>query len=235
MPDNTPPANGTPAPEPAPKPAANRRAQDKAIEAYISNSQKFLTTASTDEDIRPILEAHGYDAAEFKIGIDLAKVAADAYAERAGGLGKRTGATEELNAKLTTARDTYASFREIARAVFPDQASRQALTLTGDVPDDTGRFITTATASYTGASGADFTAKLTKRNYAPARLTTLIADLNLLLEKGSDQDGAEGDAIDSTAERNDAYTNLKTYMKEIKGIARGSLRGHNGLLTKLGL
>jgi hypothetical protein len=38
-----------------------------------------------------------------------------------------------------------------------------------------------------------------------------------------------------TTERNDAYTNLKTYMKEIKAVARGALRGQNGLFTNLGL
>ena len=44
-----------------PKPKQSRSAH-KIIGAYIAAAKKFLKVASDDEQIRPILEAHGYPA-----------------------------------------------------------------------------------------------------------------------------------------------------------------------------
>ena len=132
-----------------PKPKQPRSAQDKIIAAYIADAKKFLKVASEDSEIRPILEAHGYDDAEFTTASTLATAAAAAFEGRASGMGtqKLTGAA--LIAAIKAAREDYAAFREIARAAFPTEADRLGLSLKGEVPDDTGRFITTAGASYT--------------------------------------------------------------------------------------
>jgi hypothetical protein len=231
MPEN-PPTTPTPTP-PAPK--RPRSAQDKILEAYIADSKKFLKVASEDTDIRPILEAHGYDAAEFTLGNGLAKTASDAFEGRATGMGRQKLSGDALDQAIKAARDDYAAFREIARASFPKDADRIGLSLKGDVPDDTGRFITLAEASY-GAAGKDpYKTKMTKRGYPTTRLTTLLDDLDDLTGTGGEQDEAEGDAIDDTTDRDAAYDALKEFMKEIKGVARGALRRKNGLLTKLGL
>ncbi len=105
----------------------------------------------------------------------------------------------------------------------------------GDVPDDIERFTTLAEASYTAAGQDPFKIKLTKRGYPATRLTTLRAALDDLTATGGDQDESVGDAIDDTDARDKAYQALKTFMKELKGTARGALRGKNGLLAKLGL
>ena len=57
----------------------------------------------------------------------------------------------------------------------------------------------------------------------------------LTLNTGGDQDEALGDAIDDPAQRDAAYDALKTFMKELKGTARGALRAKPGLLAKLEL
>ena len=75
-------------------------------------------------------------------------------------------------------------------------------------------------------------------------MATLLDNLDDLTGTGGDQDTAERDAIEDTAERDaiedtaerDAtYAALKTFMKELKGTARGALRGKPGLLAKLEL
>ena len=218
-----------------PKPKQPRSAQDKIIAAYIADAKKFLKVAADDSEIRPILEAHGYDDAEFTTASTLATAAAAAFEGRASGMGtqKLTGAA--LIAAIKAAREDYAAFREIARAAFPAEADRLGLSLKGEVPDDTGRFITTAGASYTAAAKAPFATKLTKRGYPAARLATLGQNLDDLTGTGGDQDEALGDAIDDTAQRDAAYDALKTFMKELKGTARGALRSKPGLLAKLEL
>jgi len=212
-----------------------RNAQSKIIEAYITDSKKFLSVASSDAEIRPILEAHGYDDAEFAAGEALAQAASQAFEDRATGMGRQKLTGTALEAAIRDARENYAAFREVARASFPGDADRTGLSLTGDVPDDTGRFITLAETSYSAAGRDPYKTKLTKRGYPAARLTTLLEELDALTETSGEQDGAEGDAIDDTEERDKAYNALKEYMKELKGVARGALRGKNGLLAKLGL
>lgn len=229
MPENP----STPAPTPQPK--RPRSAQDKIIEAYIADSKQFLAVASGDAEIRPILEAHGYDAAEFAEGTRLAAAASDAFADRATGMGRQKLSGAALAEAIKTARHDYAAFREIARAAFPADAARTGLSLRGDVPDDTGRFITLADTSYTAAGQDPYKTKLTKRGYPTTRLTTLLAQLDDLTSTGGEQDEALGDAIEDTTARDEAYNALKAYMKELKGTARGALRGKNGLLAKLGL
>jgi hypothetical protein len=212
-----------------------RSAQDKIIEAYIADSKTFLKTASDDADIRPILEAHGYDAAEFATSNDLAKAAADAFAGRATGMGKQKLSGQAFDKAIKQARHHYAAFRDVARACFPKDADRTGLSLKGDVPDDTGRIITLAETSYAAAGKDPHKAKLTKRGYPATRLATLIEQLDDLTGTGVEQDQAGGDAIDDTKDRDTAYEALKDFMKELKGTARGALRGKNGLLAKLGL
>jgi hypothetical protein len=229
------PSNPTPAPGNTPDTKRPRSAQDKIIEAYITDSKKFLTVASGDSEIRPILEAHGYDDAEFAEGNQLADAATAAFTGRATGMGRQKLSGDALAAAIKTARHDYAVFREIARAAFPAAADRTGLSLRGDMPDDTGRLITLAEASYTAAGQDPYKTKLTKRGYPAARLTTLLAQLDDLTSTGGEQDEALGDAIEDTTARDEAYNALKTFMKELKGTARGALRGKHGLLAKLGL
>ncbi len=229
MPETTDP---TPPADPSPRKLSP---QDKAIQAYATDAEVFVTTASTDAEIRPLLEARGYDAAEFAIGQALIASLLDAFLGRAAGMGKQATATGKQLDALASARDDYARFREIARASFPAQADRLALSLTGDVPEDTGRFITLAHTSYTAAGKAPHAAKLTKRGYPATTLGPLIAALDALTDTASEQDEAQGAAIGNTAERDAAYDSLRGFMKELKGVAKGALRGQPSLLAKLGL
>ncbi|MBC8127610.1 MAG: hypothetical protein H8M99_10770 [Gloeobacteraceae cyanobacterium ES-bin-144] len=212
-----------------------RATQDKMIEAYITDAKKFIKIAAEDTEIRPILEAHGYGDEEFALGNALAKSASDAFEGRASGMGHQKLTGSALIAAIKTARKDYAAFREIARASFPTEADRLALALKGEVPDDTSRFITTALTSYNAASKEPFAAKITKRGYPAERLASLLQNLDDLTSTSGNQDTALGAAIDGTAARNAAYENLKTFMKELKGTARGALRSNPGLLAKLEL
>ena len=69
----------------------------------------------------------------------------------------------------------------------------------------------------------------------PARLTTLLANLASFTEGKSDKEETEGEAIEATQARDKAYAELRALMKELKGVARGALRGKRGLLAKLEL
>ena len=229
MPDSTNPAPITPE---APR---RNSPQSKAIAAYITAAEVFLEVASTDAEITPLLAARGYDAADFAEGSALAATARATFEGRAGGMGNQSQKTSDLNAAIEKAREGYAKFREIARPSFPDRADRLALSLTGDVPEDTARFITLALASYGAAGKAPQSAKLIKRGYPAAVLNPLIANLHALTAAAGDQDEAQGGAVGNTEARDAAYDALRGFMKELKGVAKGALRGKHALLSKLGL
>ncbi len=97
----------------------------------------------------------------------------------------------------------------------------------------TDPFLTTADTSYAAGQKAPYTEKLTKRGYSPARLQQLAATIDTLTNAISDQNEAEGQAINTTATRNTAYKVLQSFMRELKGTSKGALRGKPALLAKL--
>ncbi len=125
--------------------------------------------------------------------------------------------------------------RPQTRAAFSAQADRIGLGLTGNVPHDLQKFITLAHNSYVNAKQDPWTTKLTKRNYAKARLDTLNADLTALSGTESASNIAAGAAEEDTTARDLAYTDLKDWIKEAHGVARGAFRKNVGALTKLKL
>src|SRR5687768_15322755 len=145
MPDPAPPA------PPTASSPGRRAAQNKRIANYVVEAQTFLQTASTDPEIRPILETHGYDGAEFAQGMGLATAAGSGLDLRQEKLGGRDNARDELNLTAREARAAYGAFRTVARAAFPKQQDRVGLGLAGDVPEDFEGFVTLARTSYTNA------------------------------------------------------------------------------------
>ena len=104
------------------------------------------------------------------------------------------------------------------------------------MPDSTDPApITLALASYGAAGKAPQSAKLIKRGYPATVLDPLIASLNTLTATAADQDEAQGGAVGNTEARDAAYDALRGFMKELKGVAKGALRGKHALLSKLGL
>jgi len=131
-------------------------------------------------------------------------------------MGGKTDKHGDLMTSEENARNGYAAFRSIACAAFPAQADRVSLGLTANVPQDLQKFVTLAHTSYTNAAQAPWTTKMTKRNYAPAHLTTVSAALDAPASTESDSAIAAGEAQQNTQ-------------------ARGAFRGNAGALTKLKL
>jgi hypothetical protein len=226
------PASPSPAPS-APK--LKRSVQNQAIQNYIGEAETFILTVTNDAEIHPVMDEHGYDAAELAIGNGLLQTAANAFGVRLTGIAGKTDLHEDLQTADEKARDDYAAFRLVARAAFPAQSDRVGLGLTGNVPHDLQKFITLAHTSYTNAAKPEWTTKMSRRGYAPARLTTLNAAISALTGTESEAAISAGDAVEDTKARDDAYIALKDWIKEAHGVARGAFRGNDGALTKLKL
>ncbi len=210
-------------------------AQNKAIESYMTDVEQLLSIAMNDSDIRSALEAHGLDGTERATALRLTQELRDCFQARAKGLGAKTESFEELSATLQVRRLDYLSFRDIARASFPGRAERQALSVSEEAPDDAARLTSVATASYQAAQDDVFQAKLAKRGYSKERLQGLLADLTQLTRMAAERTDTHVEAQSHTAARDQAYADLKAFVKEWKGIARGALRTNPTALKKLGL
>ncbi len=221
-------------PEPA-EAKRQRAVQNKKITNYVNEADTFLTTLLGDATLKSVAAAHGFDETELAAGVALADEAGRGLQGRQAGMGEKKNEQEELETNEEKARSDYAAFRLIARASYPAEGDRLALGLTGDVPEDVDSFITTATTGYTNAATTSYTEKMTKRNYAPVRLTELLAQLNELTGDLSDRDTASGDAVEDTKTRDKAYADLRDWMKELKGVMRGALKGQQAQLAKLKL
>lgn len=219
------------------KPVIKRSLNNTAQAKYITDSSETLAVAldSANTDIGPILSGAGYDSAALAVGKALATEALRKFGLRQTSLGTRTAAQDLLDADRQTAHDDFVAYKTIARASFKSQGDRIALSLTGDVPDDFELFITTAHTAYIAGTEAPYTAKLTLRGYSAARLTALAAGVNSLANTDADVTSEEGDAIFTTAERNEAYRLLQVWMSEFRGVALGLFRKNPAARHKLKL
>jgi len=73
------PASPAPA---ASAPKVHRSIQNQAIQNYIGEAETFITTVKTDAEINPVMDLHGYDAAELATADALLQTAAAAFGVR---------------------------------------------------------------------------------------------------------------------------------------------------------
>ncbi|MEO7933496.1 MAG: hypothetical protein ABIT76_10095 [Chthoniobacterales bacterium] len=181
--------------------------QDKKITNYANEAATFLDTLLNDATLKAVAVGHGYDDAALTLGSGYVTALGGKVQGRQLGMGQKEDDQDTLVVTEKTVRADYAAYRLIARASFPDQADRTSLGLTGDVPEDVDRFVTLATTSYTNSGLAPYTAKMTLRNYAPARLATLLAQVKGLTSDEAKRNAASGGAVTTTKDRDGAYTN----------------------------
>jgi hypothetical protein len=94
------------------------------------------------------IATYGFNAAELAVGKVLADALQPAITGLAGSMGDADRFTDEQERALKAARNTYAQFRQIARAAFPSRSDRTTLGLTGNVPEGSSSFLTATPASY---------------------------------------------------------------------------------------
>ncbi len=221
-------------------PKLRRTVEDQAIEKYIRDAGRFLEEARLNPDIAESLLSAGYDEDELAWGMELQEKAWNAFCSQHGGdcPPDRAQGEQELDQKIEAARDEWAKFRLIARAAFVSLDHRLNLRVMGDVPEDLQRFINVAHSGYAAAEEDPFTDKLSKRGYPPEKLRSLSGALDSLATLDGALDAAEDTAEhgpSDTEERDATYVELKEYMKELRGVARGLFRKQPEVLTELSL
>ncbi len=194
-----------------------------------------MNLALNDPEIHAVLKAHGLDDAETAKATGLISNLETQLLARSKTLSEKLYATTDLSEAIDINRNEYLSFREIARGCFPSRADRVALHVVGDVPDDVSGFLTMATLAYQATLSEPYASKLAKRGYGTSRLQQLSAGLESLNHMAAEKVGTYGSAMSQTAARDEAYEELRAFMREWKSVARGSLRTQPLVLRRLGL
>ena len=223
---------------PPPTAAPTRRAkrdQDQTIADFITATDQMLDIARTDAEIAPLLAPRGYDDDKLGTGVALKQTLQDTFTLRQQAIGTQKETVAASVGSEATARHGYTDFRETARAIFKDSATRAALGVMGKVPDDFQRFVTTARASYDAAlANPTILAALTQYGYPATTIQNARSQLDAAVAADTAQTAAAGAAMRATQQRDEAYTTLLAWVSQFKAIAKVALRGRADLLRKLG-
>ncbi len=224
-----------PTPEPIPpKPPGERSEQDQQMANDLGEAGQLLAKIAAGEEIRTLLAARGYAAAELAEGTTLHSAANAAFQDRQSALARQRSASEAVATLEAKVRETFGEFRQTVTTVLP-KPDWTALGATGRVPADTQKFITAVRGAYNAGKKAPYAETLAKYGY-PA--VTLDADL-AMLEAFATTDGAHetamGAAKQATTDRNAAFKALDKWLKQFKPIARLALKSKPGLVKELKL
>lgn len=149
-------------------------------------------------------------------------------------LGQQGTAGSGLIGASDEAYIAFKDYRDTVKSIAAFTASdRTVLLASRTIARDRQQLITQATTAYENAGKPPYAAVLAEFGYTDKTLTTALETLAAYSKADTDQNSVEGDATKATADRNAAYADLKTYMKQLKGIARVVLRTRPDLLKKL--
>jgi len=225
----------TPVPTPAPKTPTRHAEQDQEVANFITETRQMIESARDDAVIAPLLAARGYDAASLAKGLALQQTAQSTFTLRQTAMAAQKGASAAAEGALAAARSAYVDFRETARATFSDSNARTALGLTGKIPEDLQKLITTARASYTAAQSAPYQATLATYGFPAATIASALAALDALSTADKAQNAAIAAAVKATSDRDAAVKALQQWAKQFKSIASVALRAQPIQAKKLGL
>lgn len=219
---------------PTPKPRRRKAEQDQVIADFNTAAAQYLAIILDEAEIASLLAARGYDAAKLAAGRQLQQRLQAAIAHRQILIGRKSAAGSDLDYAAASAREAFKEYRGTVQAIATFTADdRKALGANGDIFKDRQKFITQATAAYTNAALPAYASTLAECGYPAAALTAARATLAAFYQADTDQSIVEGDATKATADRNIAYEELKTYLKQLKRLAKVALRHRPDLLKKL--
>ena len=220
-------------PTPARRPRAD---QDQAMANRVTVHLETLTLARDDAEIAALLSPRGYAASKLEEGFGKQRAAQSSITARQQAIGAQKDATAKLATADDRARKAYADFRETARSVFQDDATRAALGLNGKISPDTQKFITATRASYDAAlANASQLAGLAPYGYAQTAIEAARATLDALIAANNAQDSAIAAATRATQQRDAAVSALDAWLRQFRGIAKVALRARPDLQKKLGV
>jgi hypothetical protein len=215
------------------KPARQRAEQDRDIAHEIAAAEQMIHTVQEQPDIAEKLANHGYDEAKLGEGSALQAGTNDRFYDRQEAMATQRQANARLIGAEAEARSAYNEFRIVARALFKDESDITALAIRGRIPGDRQNFLTMADTSYRAALTEPYSTILGQYGFAPEEIEGYAAALESLSAADEAQNAIDGDAMEATARRDQAYRALHEWMQQFKSIARVALKDDDDMSKAL--
>ena len=222
--------------EPEAKTKMSYALQSRQRAQTLTFALETIRAAMNDTEISALMQAHGYDAETLNAALAMHTAAQDAFNARQQAIAAQKSLQGEWDIAYATARSEYVMLRDMARALFKDDADQIALGLKQRIPRDFEQFVPFARTTYAAArENAAYADTLATRGFSAETLAAQANRLAALVDLYNAKTAATADAARATAERNRALDVLSVWLAEFTAVARFATRDRPDLYVKLGL
>lgn len=209
----------------------------QTIDARLQAVQVALDNIQNDPQLRAALAAYGYDTERLNVGRQLYDTAMQLQQQQQAKRGDQIGATEEANAAVDAANETYMRFVKVARVALKGQrGALVSLDLVGERKDTLAGWIGQAKQFYTTALANEvILEQLTEYGITAAKLRDGQQQVAAVEAAHVEQQQNRGTAQQATAERNAALRALDAWYADFLKIARVALADDAQQLEKLSI
>ena len=202
----------------------------------IITAEQVLTNAGNDPALVAAMTPFGYDADAFAEGLALLQAAKQAFLARQQVIVARTQAADALTARLQEMQRDFMDYRRIGRALFASPVTRQALGLSGRIPDDQHQLLQyMRTAYHVAAATPEYATLFARSGYTQEKFDALAASLEHWLAEWGAYVSAYTDAARALQERDERAQELYVWMQRLRTAGRIAARTHPEVTAKLGL
>ena len=196
----------------------------------LTAAQLVIANSLGDPEIKAAVAQFGFTPAKLNKGKALYEAALATVNAQKSGKGTQKGATAQLKAALTDARDAYQALAKVARATLSKE--EQAMLGLSKEPRGTAAFIQ---AGYTLFDNARKVAALADFGYDAKRLASERAKSAAYDRANQAQEMAKGSAQQATEDQDAALAAMSDWVAQYVKIAKVALRGKKQLLEKIGV
>lgn len=230
--NNTPENNDTPN-----TPAPRRRAdQDQLLAERAAETRQIVGVILNDVAVRSKLTPKGFDTQRLNDAIASCEAFDQKWNARQNAMGVQADKSKAFQELFDEAVKSLSDFRETVRGAenpAPEAGLLVACGITGEVPVDLQKFLTTAKSAYTTAKKPEYAAFMTKVGYTAAVLDAEIVKLDNVRKADEEHSVESGNAQKATDDRDKAFTPVNAFRNSVLKIARRVFRKEPEQLSKL--
>jgi len=213
-------------------PKGNPTIEQRLTEAHIA-----ITNVRASADLQAALAAYGYTPERIQQGELLRDTAKAHYQQKIAAYGGLRTAADALTSAERQAQTTYMRQIKIARlALYDDRGALQALHLIGRRKPTLAGWLAQAQQFYAVAL-ADHAIqdKLAAFSLSRSMLQDGAQQIEAVAARHATRRQQRGTAQNATSQRDAALTELETWMRDLKTIARVALKDRPQLLEQIGV
>ena len=204
--------------------------QNKAHANAIGSSERLLKSILGSPELLLALAPCGYNEQRLNGGLQFFSTAQEKFDARQEALALANAAVAARKKASEAAKTEFVSYRTAVQVNYKT-AERANLGASGRVPTDGDKFITTARSAYSTALTSPYLEKLSEFGFTQERLNAALAGLDALTTANSAADNAASKAQSATEARDAAVDALKTWVTQLRSIAKNAVQNHADLLS----